>query len=64
MIRTKKQNHTDFFVNAFLVFVLDRHLLHVVVFDDVDVDDLMMGDLKNLMTMMAMVNQYSMMDLI
>jgi hypothetical protein len=48
--------------------VLDRHLLHVVVFDDVDVDDddddLMMEDSKNLMTMMVMVNQYLMMDLI
>jgi hypothetical protein len=48
--------------------VLDHHLLHVVVFDDVDVDDddddLMMEDSKNLMTMMVMVNQCLMMDLI
>jgi hypothetical protein len=66
--KNKKNNLTDFFVNAFLVFVLDHHLLHVVAFDDVDVDydddDLMMVDLKNLMKMMEMVNLYLMLDLI
>jgi hypothetical protein len=48
--------------------VLDHYLLHVVGFDDVDVDgdddDLRMEDLRNLMKMMARVNQYLMMDLI
>jgi hypothetical protein len=64
MIRTnnKKNNLTDFFVDAFLVFLLDHHLLHVVLFGEVD-DDLMMEDSKNLMKMMEMVNQYLRMDL-
>jgi hypothetical protein len=67
MIRTnnKKNNLTDFFVDAFLVFLLDHHLLHVVLFGEVDDDDddLMMEDSKNLMKMMEMVNQYLRMDL-
>jgi hypothetical protein len=57
---------TDFFVNAFHVFVLDHHLLHVVAFDDVDDDDddLMKEDLKNWRKMREMGYQYLMVDLI